>query len=152
MAKLHCESTVAVARSPSEVFPWLLEAEKVPRWVSGLEVYEPLDAGPLRVGSRIRQELIVSGHRLTFELEMMELDPPRAAEQRFSGSGYRAANHYRVAEGAGGSGSHVTWAIGGETTSFSARMMAPMIQGRLQTKLELDLGRLRALLENGTVT
>ena len=45
----------------------------------------------------------------------------------------------------------MTWAIGGETTSFSARMMAPMIQGRLQAKLELDLGRLRALLEDGAV-
>ena len=41
-----------------------------PRWMTGLEVYEPLDPGPLVVGSRIRQELSVSGQHLKFELEV----------------------------------------------------------------------------------
>ena len=145
MATLRCESTVAIARTPDELFPGLLEAEKVTRWVSGLEVYRPLENGPLRVGSRIHQELMVSGHRLTFEMELTRFDPPRTAEQRFAGSGYRAANQYRVA--ADGAGSRVTWAIGGETTTFSARLMAPMVQSRLQEKLDIDLARLRVLLE-----
>ena len=41
----------------------------------------------------------------------------------------------------------MTWAIGGETTSFSARMMAPMVQSRLQEKLDVDLAPAAALLE-----
>ena len=45
---LRCESTVTVARPPADVFPWLIEADKVPRWMTGLEVYEPLEPGPLR--------------------------------------------------------------------------------------------------------
>jgi carbon monoxide dehydrogenase subunit G len=145
VARLRCERTVAIARPPGEIFPWLLDAEKVPRWVSGLEVYRPLDEGPLRVGTRIHQELVVSGHRLTFEMELTHFEPPHTAEQRFSGSGFRAANQYRVA--ADGAGSQVTWAIGGETTSFSARLMAPMVESRLQEKLGVDLDRLRTLLE-----
>src|ERR671916_725671 len=40
--RVRCESTVTVARPPHEVFRWLLDADKVPRWMSGLEVYEPL--------------------------------------------------------------------------------------------------------------
>ena len=141
---LRCESSVTVAKSADEAFPWLLDADKVPQWMSGLEVYEPLDPGPLRVGSRIRQALVVSGHRLEFRMEVVRLDAPHAAELRFDGSGFRAANRYAVAEAPGGA--RVTWVIGGDTTSFKAKLIAPMVQSRLQEKLEVDLGRLQALL------
>jgi carbon monoxide dehydrogenase subunit G len=142
---LRCESTVTIGKPPAEVFPWLLDADKVPEWMSGLQVYEPLEPGPLRVGSRIRQELTVSGQQLRFELEVTELDPPRRAVLRFAGSGFEAANQYAVAEADGGS--RVTWIVSGDTTSFKARLIAPMVQGKLQEKVDGDLARLRALLE-----
>ena len=142
---LRCESTVTVAKPPADVFPWLLDADKVPRWMTGLEVYEPLEPGPLHVGSRIRQELSVSGQQLRFQLEVAELDPPRRAVLRFEGSGFKAANEYVVREAAGGA--EVTWVISGDTTSFKAKLIAPIVQAKLQEKLDTDLGRLRALLE-----
>jgi carbon monoxide dehydrogenase subunit G len=142
---LRCESTVTVAKPPADVFPWLLDADKVPRWMTGLEVYEPLEPGPLHVGSRIRQELSVSGQQLRFELEVAELDAPRRAVLRFEGSGFKAANEYAVREAAGGA--EVTWVISGDTTSFKAKLIAPIVQAKLQEKLDTDLGRLRALLE-----
>ena len=141
---MRCESTVIVDKPPAEVFPWLLDADKAPRWTTGLDVYEPLDPPPLRVGSRIRQELTVSGYQLRFELRVAELDEPRRAVLHFEGSGFSAANEYSVA--AAGGGSRVTWVIGGETTSFKAKLIAPMVQAKLQEKLEGDLARLRALL------
>lgn len=146
---MRCESTVTVQRTPAEVFPWLLDADKVPRWMTGLEAYEPLENGPLRVGSRIRQELSVSGQSLRFELELAHLDPPSAAVLRFEGSGFKAANEYAVS--AAGSAANVTWVISGDTTSFKARLIAPMVQAKLQEKLDTDLARLRALLESESV-
>jgi carbon monoxide dehydrogenase subunit G len=145
---MRCESTVTVDKPPAEVFPWLLDADKVPRWMTGLQVYEPLDPGPLRVGSRIRQELSVSGRQLRFELHVAELDAPRRAVLGFEGSGFKAANEYTVVES--GSGSSVTWVIAGDTTSFKAKLIAPMVQAKLQEKLETDLARLRALLAGET--
>jgi carbon monoxide dehydrogenase subunit G len=141
---MRCESSVGVDKPPADVFPWLLDADKVPRWMTGLHVYEPLDTPPLRVGSRIRQELSVSGHQLRFELRVTELDAPRRAVLRFEGSGFKAANEYTVE--ASGSGSRVTWVIAGKTTSFKAKLIAPMVQSKLQEKLDADLARLRALL------
>jgi carbon monoxide dehydrogenase subunit G len=143
---MRCESTVSIARSPAEVFPWLLEADRVARWMSGLQVYEPLQPGPLRVGSRIRQELSVSGQLLRFELHVTELDAPRRAVLRFEGSGFKAANEYSVAEEPGGA--RVGWVVAGDTTSFKAKLIAPMVQAKLQEKLEGDLARLRTLLES----
>jgi carbon monoxide dehydrogenase subunit G len=145
---MRCESAIDVAAPPSDVFPWLLDADMVPRWMTGLEVYEPLDPGPLRVGSRIRQELSVSGHHLRFELHVAELDAPRRAVLRFEGSGFRAANEYTVRDS--GSGANVTWVISGDATSFKAKLLVPMVQAKLQEKLETDLARLRALLASET--
>jgi hypothetical protein len=113
--------------------------------MTGLERYEPLDAGPLTVGSRIRQELVVSGQHLKFELHVARLEPPSAAELRFEGSGFKAANEYTVTS-ADGAGAAVTWVISGEATSFKAKLIAPMVQAKLEEKLDTDLVRLRALL------
>jgi carbon monoxide dehydrogenase subunit G len=142
---VRCESTVTIGKPPAQVFPWLLDADKVPKWMSGLQAYEPLEPGPLHVGSRIRQELTVSGQHLHFELEVTELDAPRRAVLRFEGSGFKAANEYSVADADGGA--QVTWVISGDTTSFKAKLIAPMVQAKLQEKLDGDLARLRALLE-----
>jgi carbon monoxide dehydrogenase subunit G len=136
---------VTIAKSPEDVFPWLVEADKVPQWMTGLERYEPVEPGPLRVGSRIRQQLSVSGQQLHFELEVSELAPPQRALLRFEGSGFKAANEYVLASDGGGT--QVTWVVGGETTSFKAKLVAPMVQAKLQEKLDRDLARLRALLQ-----
>ena len=142
---MRCESTVTIEKSPADVFPWLLEADKVPQWMSGLQVYEPLEPGPLHAGSRIRQELTVSGQHLRFALQVTELDAPRRAVLRFEGSGFKAANEYGVTEADGGA--RVRWVVAGDTTSFKARLIAPMVQAKLQEKIDGDLARLRSLLE-----
>jgi len=135
-----------VARSPAEVFPWLVDADKVRQWMGGLRAYEPLTPPPLSVGSRIRQELEVSGQSLGWELEITRLDPPGAATLAFAGSGFKAQNEYTVAANGSGSSSDVMWVITGDTTSFKAKLIAPMVQSKLQEKLGADLARLRALL------
>jgi carbon monoxide dehydrogenase subunit G len=142
---MRCESSVVLPEQPATVFPWLLEVDKVPKWMSGLQVYEPLEPGPLHTGSRIRQELTVSGQHLRFELLVAELDAPRRAVLRFEGSGFKAANEYGVSEALGGA--RVSWVIAGDTTSFKAKLIAPMVQARLQEKLDTDLARLHALLD-----
>jgi carbon monoxide dehydrogenase subunit G len=142
---MRCESTVTIGKPPAEVFPWLLDADKVPQWMSGLDVYEPLEPGPLHTGSRIRQELSVSGQHLRFELEVTELDAPRRAVLRFEGSGFKAANEYSVSEADGGT--RVSWVVAGDTISFKAKLIAPMVQAKLQEKHDGDLARLRSLLQ-----
>jgi carbon monoxide dehydrogenase subunit G len=143
---VRCESTTNIARPPAEVFPWLIEPDKVRQWMTGLQVYQPLGAGPIIIGSRIRQELAVSGPQLKFELEVTRLEPPSAAELRFEGSGFKAVNEYTVTFANGGSGAAVTWVISGDTTSFKAKLLAPMVQAKLEEKLDTDLVRLRSLL------
>ena len=42
---MRCESSVVLPELPATVFPWLLEVDKVPRWMTGLDVYEFDGAG-----------------------------------------------------------------------------------------------------------
>lgn len=136
--------SVSVPRPAAEIFPWLLDADKVPRWTSDLERYEPLEGGPLRLDSRVREVLVVSGQRLDTELRVVAFDPPRGAETAFELQGFSARNVYALAERNGST--TVTHAIEAELGGMKARLLARVIEPRLKTKLELDLGRLAEVL------
>jgi carbon monoxide dehydrogenase subunit G len=136
--------SVEIPRPPAEVFPWLLEEDKVPRWTSSLEAYERLDGGPLGTGSRVRQVLEVSGRRIDVELEITAYDPPNGAETRFSTNGIEVVNSYALA--GSGDGTRLTQSVDAKPSGLTARMLVPVVQPRLEEKLTQDLDRLRAEL------
>jgi carbon monoxide dehydrogenase subunit G len=136
--------SVEIPRAPAEVFPWLLEQDKVPVWTGHLEAYERLDDGALGRGSRVRQVLEVSGRRIDVELEVTAYDPPTAAETRFSTNGIEVVNAYELA--ASGAGTTLTQSVDAKPSGLTARMLIPIIQPRLEEKLTQDLERLRAEL------
>ena len=136
--------TVEIPRAPAEVFPWLLEADKVPRWTSHLETYQQLDGGALGAGSRVRQVLDVSGRRIDVELEVTRYDPPRGAETRFETNGIEVVNAYALE--AAGAATRLTQSVDAKPGGLTARMLVPIVQPRLEEKLTHDLERLRAEL------
>jgi uncharacterized protein YndB with AHSA1/START domain len=135
--------TVEIPRPPEEVFPWLLEEDKVPRWTSHLETYRALD-GALGTGSRVRQVLDVSGRRIDVELEITGYDPPRGAETRFSTNGIEVVNAYALEPS--GAGTRLTQSVDAKPSGLTARMLVPIVQPRLEEKLTQDLERLRVEL------
>jgi uncharacterized protein YndB with AHSA1/START domain len=136
--------TVEIPRPPAEVFPWLLEADRVPRWTGHLETYERLDDGALGSGSRLRQVLDVSGRRIDVQLEVTRYEPPHGAQTRFSTNGIDVVSDYALEPTA--SGTRLTQSIDAKPTSLSARMIVPIVQPRLEQKLTEDLERLRETL------
>jgi carbon monoxide dehydrogenase subunit G len=136
--------TVEIPRAPAEVFPWLLEEDKVPVWTGSLDSYERLDDGALGRGSRVRQVLEVSGRRIDVEMEITRYDPPGGAETRFSTNGIQVVNVYALAPA--GAGTRLTQSLEAKPSGLTARMLMPVIQPRLEEKLTQDLERLRAEL------
>jgi len=136
--------TVTVPQPPAEVFPWLLDEDKVPRWTGRLQAYEVLGDGPLGAGSRIRQVLTVSGQALDLELEIVRYEPPGFAESRFSTNGLDVVTTYTLREAGGGT--ELTQSLEGKASSFKARLLVPVVQPKLEGKLTEDLERLRELL------
>jgi uncharacterized protein YndB with AHSA1/START domain len=138
------EHTVEIPQPPAEVFPWLLEEDKVPRWTGHLTRYERLDDGPLGAGSRLRQVLEVSGRTIDVELEVTAYEPPSGAQTRFSTNGIQVVSSYALQ--AAGAGTRLTQALEARPGGFSARLLVPIVQPRLEEKLTEDLERLREQL------
>ncbi len=134
--------TVELSRPPAEVFPWLLEEDKVPTWTGHLQTYEQI--GPLGPGSRIRQVLDVSGRIIDVELEVIAYDPPSGAQTSFSTNGIEVVNSYALE--AAGAGSRLTQSVEANPSGFAARLLVPVVQPRLEQKLTEDLQRLQEQL------
>ena len=136
--------SVEIPRPPAEVFPWLLEEDKVPRWTGHLERYERLDGGPLGRGSKLRQVLDVSGRTIDVTLEVTAYEPPSGAQTRFSTNGIEVVSSYALE--AAGAGTRLTQSIEAKPSGLTARMLVPVVQPRLEQKLTEDLERLRSEL------
>ena len=133
--------SVSVPKPPGEVFPWLLEEDKVPRWTGNLESYS--QNGTLGRGATVRQVLEISGRRIDVELEITGYDPPHGAETRFSTNGIEVVNAYALEATA--AGTRLTQSVDAKPSGLTARMLVPVIQPRLEQKLTEDLERLREL-------
>jgi len=137
--------TISVPKAPGEVFPWLLEEDKVPQWTTRLQAYEVLGGGAIGHGTRIRQVLTVSGQPLDVEIEVVRYEPPGYAESRFSTNGMDVDTTYALREADGG-GTELTQTLEGTANGFKARLLMPVVQPKLEAKLKEDLERLRELL------
>jgi carbon monoxide dehydrogenase subunit G len=137
--------TVVIPRPPEEVFGWLLDADRVPRWMSGVSSYEV--TGPLGPGSRVRQRLEVSGQTVDVDMEIVRYEPPRAAETRFETNGIDVVNVYTL-EG-DGDGTRFSYENefkppGGFIGNAASRVL---VGGVPQREANRSLQRLKALLE-----
>src|SRR5918996_3055227 len=126
-----------IPRPPADVFPWLLEEDKVPRWTSHLTRYERIGDGALGAGSRMRQVLDVSGRTIDVELEVTGYEPPSGAQTRFSTNGIEVVSSYALE--AAGAGTRLTQTIEAKPSGLTARMLVPVVQPRLEEKLTHDL-------------
>ena len=136
--------TISVPKAPGEVFPWLLEEDKVPQWTTRLQNYEMLGSGAIARGTRIRQVLTVSGQALDIEIEITRFEPPGFAESRFSTNGMDVETTYALR--ANGDGTELTQTLDGKANGFKARLLLPVVQPKLEEKIAEDLARLRELL------
>ena len=136
--------TINVPKAPGEVFPWLLEEDKVPQWTTRLQNYEVLGSGAIARGTRIRQVLTVSGQALDIEIEITRFEPPGFAESRFSTNGMDVETTYALR--ANGDGTELTQTLDGKANGFKARLLLPVVQPKLEEKIAEDLARLRELL------
>jgi uncharacterized protein YndB with AHSA1/START domain len=134
--------TVEIPQPPAEVFPWLLEDDKVPQWTGRLQRYEQL--GALGTGSRVRQVLEVSGRTIDVDMEVTAYEPPTGAQTRFATNGIEVVSSY-VLEAAG-AGTRLTQSIEAKPGGLTARLLVPVLQPRLEEKVTQDLERLREQL------
>ena len=135
--------SVELPKPPAEVFPWLLDEDKVPQWTGDLQSYSV--EGPLAQGAHIVQTLDLAGG-LRLNLEITRYDPPNGAETQFETNGVKVTSAYVLESVNGGGATRLTQTLDAKAGGIAARMLIPVVQGRLEKKLTSDLERLRGVL------
>ncbi|HTU76523.1 MAG TPA: SRPBCC family protein [Trebonia sp.] len=140
----HAERTIVIARPQMEVFAFFADGENDPRWRPAVKAMHR--QGPLAVGARYSQLVVVSGRTVSADVEVTVFDP----DERI---GFRAVTGpaplegsftFRGAEG----GTEVTFTLHAELTGFKRVLMASRLQQAMDGEMS-NLDKAKAILESG---
>jgi uncharacterized protein YndB with AHSA1/START domain len=142
-------ANIEINRPAAEVWPWVIEPEKLKSWVSGMLEIEHLTPGEPRVGSRGRAVVVDPKQpnvRFNVESEINAIQPPSALTITLHApEGFHGVVHYQL-EGSGGS-TRLTCIGEFKFERWFAKLMEPVITSSAQKKLESDLRILRSKAE-----
>lgn len=133
------EATVEIARSPDDVFPWLVDPDKRLLWVSGLVSSESLGEG------RFRETMQQAGRRVDLTSTVVLVEEPRRLEVRSVGRGVTAHGEHRLEPL--GDGTSLTSSLDLQLGGL-LRFAGGVAAGQAQRSLERSLERLKELLES----
>jgi uncharacterized protein YndB with AHSA1/START domain len=140
------EISYDINRSPDSVFAFLTDFDQITRWreLDSLRV-EP--AGSAHVGKRLVSTVTAMGRSMAFTHEITALNPSeRIYSDHFIDGAFPLQSSWRVEPKDGGS--RLLW-----TTEFEGRgimkLMTPFVRNNIKRGQLKDLGKLKAILEEG---
>ncbi|MBX3063817.1 MAG: SRPBCC family protein [Anaerolineae bacterium] len=133
---------IFIHRSPAQVFVWLTDLDHWHQWGANVVSMKQLSAGPLQLGSRIRQ--VTKGGRTSREsiIEVTEY----VADQRFGIEGSNVQGAFTLVPSYDGTRLDARFAV--EATGFSALMYRLL----LKQFVVKDLRQLKKMIESTEVT
>lgn len=139
-------TSISISRPASEVFPWLVEPDRLMQWLGGLREITPLTEGDPRVGARSRDVVESHGERFDLETTITEFDPPRLLSVRVEGEAFTMAGRYELERRNGAT--ELTYTIDTQFDGFFFALFEPVIGVSAERKIDADLARLKAAVES----
>ena len=143
------ESRVEIGAPPATVFPWLVDPDRLGRWISGFVGSEPIGAGGVRVGARSRDTIEAEGRRMELETEIVEVRPGRRLAVRITSSDHDQLDSYDLDAREGST--ELTYRSDMHLRGI-ARLLTPLITPRIRARAENDLATLKHEIEAETGT
>lgn len=144
MATHHAETIIGV--HPGQVFPFLVEPDRLKQWMSGLVDSKALTEGGPRVGARSQETVEEDGRRVVVLTEITQYEVNRTLAVKLENDMFDAVSCYDLEVHA--AGTHVKHRFEAKYKGMM-RFMAVMIGGMVQKKLEGDMQRLKQAAERG---
>ena len=94
--------SIWINRPPEAVFAFFTDFSQSTRWRQYVESMEIVTPGPLRVGSRIRTTMAISGETHTFDMEVLTFAPPSLWRHRTYETDFGGYVEYRFESENGG--------------------------------------------------
>ena len=139
------EHAVEIERPARAIFPHLAAAEKRLRWMGALVESEQLGEGGPGLGTRFRDVFEDHGQRVELDAEIVEWEPSARLAIRLRSRLFEATVRQRLEERDGRT--RLTTVIETDYQSLAARLVAGAITRHAQRRLETDLERLKAIVE-----
>jgi hypothetical protein len=141
--------SIVIDRPQQTVFDFSSNPSNVIRYSPSIVRYEPVDDGPLELGSRVEGSIKVAGKRIDFVEEIVEFDPPR----RFSSRTVESPLPFRVTIWSDpvNEGTLLEWLTEADQFGgFFGKLAEPVVVAMYSRELKADLERLKALIEAET--
>ena len=96
------QHTIVVQRPREVVFEFFTDWSRGPLWRQYVTSMEREDAGPLRVGSRVRFVVDLLGEEMTYHMTVLALEPPALWRHHTNEAHFTGYIEYRFEETSGG--------------------------------------------------
>ena len=140
------ELSVDIDRPLHEVWEYLTDPERVPEWQSSAQSSHQVSDGPMRVGTRLRDERRFMGRRATSDVEVSEYEPECLFTLHGLSGPVRFTVRHRLSEN--GSGTRLDVEAEADPGGIG-RFMRPVIERAAGHELRGDFNRLKERLEAG---
>ena len=138
------ESRVEIGAAPATVFPWLVEPDRLSRWISGFVGSEPIGSGEVRVGSRSRDIIEAEGRRFEVETEIVELRAGERLAVRITSSSHDQDDSYDLDARDGAT--ELTYRSDMRLRGLT-RLLSPLVASQLRARADKDLATLKREVE-----
>ena len=139
------EASVEIDRPAFEVYPWLLEKDKLMQWISGLKDITPETDMGLIVGAKGREVMEINGTRFELFTEITNLIPNKLLTIKLTSDDFKGDVCYILFENDGKT--ELFYYGGFQYIPFYARLFEPLITPSAKKQLERELVKLKQLVE-----
>jgi uncharacterized membrane protein len=140
---------VDIDRPLPEVFAFLEDVENNPKWLQGMKSCRWTSEPPARVGSTYDQEAAFLGKEIVSSFVITEHQPNKRVTIKTTKSSF-PITVTRTTEAVASGRTHVHETVEGDAKGFY-RIASPLLRLLVQRNVRRDYGRLKRLLETGSV-
>jgi len=133
-------------RPPCDVFPYLVEFDKVKTWNKILSEVKNVSSGDIRTGFRYEEVLDDGRMKFVSKAEITSFDRNREMTVRTTNDGYECSRRYLLSEEEGGT--RLDFTMDAEYKIWFARLFAPLVQRDAQKTLEQTMAQLKQVVES----
>jgi uncharacterized protein YndB with AHSA1/START domain len=139
------EVSALLAAPPERVFAFLVDEDKLKRWIGGmLESRQVSGAGP-GIGAAYRQVLVIDGQQESIERVITDHDPGALLGFRIHAGSMEIAGRFELESE--GTGTRLQYVQETESRSLGMALLKSMVSARIQRKIQADLATLKRLVE-----
>jgi len=138
----HAERTIVIARPQMEVFAFFADGENDPRWRPAVKAMQR--EGPLAVGVRYRQRVVISGREVPADIVVTAFDPDERIGFRTVAGPAKLEGSFTFHGTEGGTA--VTFTLHSELSGLRKFLMTQRLQQAMEGEMS-NLDKAKAILE-----